>query len=269
MSTLHFDLPEELTKLSQWLVWRYVQKEGDVKPAKVPHTCMGYRADVTNREAWSNYQYALTTFREQRVCCDGMGFVFAADGVHCGIDLDHVWQSDADEGAPWAHQILERFADTYSEESPSGSGVKIWSRARLTPGVRCKWPIGCGGGLEIYDRGRFFTVTGRAGLSIPRAIADHQADVDSLVAYMNEGMVRGYSITTPGNSSRDSAINEVIPQGQRHNQLVSLAGTMWRRGMHSDAVEAALVAVNQRQCEPPLAARDIYEIVRSMSRWSR
>ncbi|MGZ8513983.1 MAG: bifunctional DNA primase/polymerase, partial [Candidatus Limnocylindrales bacterium] len=45
---------------------------------------------------------------------------------------------------------------------------------------------------------------------------------------------------------------DAIPDGQRNATLASLAGTMRRRGMTVEEIEAALVAVNAHRCQPPL-----------------
>jgi hypothetical protein len=253
ISLARFHLPEELTVLSQWIIWRY-EERGGAKPTKVPCQCTGYQASVTNPGHWSSYEYALRTWREQRVPCAGIGFVFTPEDPYCGVDLDNCYPSDAAECAPWAAGILHRFSDTYSEESPSARGVKIWCRARAP---RCgRWTIEYGV-IEIYDHARFFVVTGRfAGIS---AITDHQTDIEKLVAKLDEGRPQGQARIIP----------DAIPQGQRHPALVSLAGTMWRRGMDAEAVEAALLVVNERQCDPPHTPEHIHKIVVSMQRWER
>jgi primase-polymerase (primpol)-like protein len=222
------------------------------KPTKVPIQATGYKASVTNPEHWSHFDYALDVWRQQRVSCDGIGFVFSASDPYCGIDLDKVWQGEADEGPPWATQILERFADTYCEISPSGKGIKIWSRA--TPSHCGCWKVGAGQ-IEIYDRARYFTMTGRAGTA--RIVTDHQADIDSLIAYLG-----------PKSTTVPRAIGEKIPHGTQHHMLVSLAGTMWRRGMTAEAIEAALQIVNAQQCERPGPPENIHQIVASMKRWA-
>jgi hypothetical protein len=192
---------------------------------------------------------------------DGVGFVFAEEDPYCGIDLDNVWRSDADEStAPWAAEILEQFADTYHEESPSGCGVKIWCRAELPDHRGKKWKVEHGA-IEIYDRARFFTVTGKAGPS--RVITDHQSDIESLVKYLDDGYGNR---TFPGQAA---AIGDVIPYGTQHHTLVSLAGTMWRRGMTVEAIEAALQVVNATQCERPGPPENIRRIAMSAGRWNR
>jgi hypothetical protein len=245
-------LPAELTERKQWVLWRYEQRAGSAKPTKVPVQSTGYPASTTNPEHWSSFDYALKMSKRPGFA-DGIGFVFTDDDSFCGLDLDNLWQSDADEGAPWALQILERFSDTYSEESPSGCGVKIWCRATAPRGG--KWPVEAGA-IEIYDHARFFTVTGRSAGVI--AITGHQADVDSLIEYLGAGR-----------SASPLTISGVIPYGTQHHTLVSLAGTMWRRGMSPEAIEAALQVVNSRQCERPGPPENIHKIALSAARWQR
>jgi primase-polymerase (primpol)-like protein len=219
---------------------------------------MGKRASSTNPKDWSSLEEVL------EACCKrptfaGVGFVFTADDPYCGIDLDDVWASDAAEPAPWAERLLERFADTYSEPSPSDTGAKIWCRAKAP---RCgSWKVE-NGRIEIYDRARFFTVTGRVSRAIPRIITDHQRDIERLIANLDGSDERSErALVQP--------IGAAISKGTRHNKLVSLAGTMWRRGMCAKSIESALLVANEQQCDPPLASNDILEIVRSMQRWPR
>jgi hypothetical protein len=60
---------------------------------------------------------------------------------------------------------------------------------------------------------------------------------------------------------------EVIPEGKRVKTLVSLAGTMRRRGMNESALLAALEALNQSQCEEPLPDSKIRDIARSYGKY--
>ena len=45
---------------------------------------------------------------------------------------------------------------------------------------------------------------------------------------------------------------DVVPEGKRHATLLSLGGAMVSKGMSGEAVEAALLAENEKRCEPPL-----------------
>jgi primase-polymerase (primpol)-like protein len=253
------NIPAELKERPQWLIWRYIQRPDRPKPDKVPHTTMGYRADVTNPDHWSTFEFALKIALLPGFC-DGMGIAFTETDPYCGIDLDNVWQSDADEGAPWATGIFEKFSDTYTEESPSGRGLKIWCKAKVS---HCgSWPIQAGK-IEIYDRSRFFTVTTKSNGIL--TVADHQSDLEALVRNLDRFTGRGRA----DGHKPVSVISQRIPAGQRHSMLVSLAGSLWRRGLDPEEIEIALMAVNRRRCDPPHSAEHVRKLVGSIGRWNR
>ena len=60
---------------------------------------------------------------------------------------------------------------------------------------------------------------------------------------------------------------EVIPEGQRNQTLMSLAGGMRRKGMTPAAIEGALLADNAERCVPPLLEREVKAIARSASQY--
>jgi hypothetical protein len=63
------------------------------------------------------------------------------------------------------------------------------------------------------------------------------------------------------------AAGEVIPEGSRNGTLTSLGGTMRRRGFSERAIAAALLVVNEEQCDPPLPEGVVKEIARSLARY--
>ncbi|MHB1865844.1 MAG: bifunctional DNA primase/polymerase [Candidatus Saccharimonadales bacterium] len=63
------------------------------------------------------------------------------------------------------------------------------------------------------------------------------------------------------------AQGEAIAEGGRNAALASLAGSMRRRGMTPEAIEAALVTENDARCKPPLPASEVREIARSVARY--
>jgi Protein of unknown function (DUF3987)/Bifunctional DNA primase/polymerase, N-terminal/Primase C terminal 1 (PriCT-1) len=54
-------------------------------------------------------------------------------------------------------------------------------------------------------------------------------------------------------------------EGQRSNKLASVAGTMRRRGMLRESIEAALLKENRHRCDPPLAEAEVRRIAESVS----
>lgn len=61
-------------------------------------------------------------------------------------------------------------------------------------------------------------------------------------------------------NGRAEPVESVIPQGRRRDALVSLAGTMRRRGMADPEIAAALHAVNDGRCRPPLPRDEVDEL---------
>jgi hypothetical protein len=59
-----------------------------------------------------------------------------------------------------------------------------------------------------------------------------------------------------------------IEEGGRNASLASLAGSMRRRSMSPEAIEAALMQENTARCKPPLPASEVREIARSVARYA-
>ena len=143
--------PQELCDRQQWVLWRYETRDG--KRTKVPYQANGRRASSTDSSTWVSSGAACAALASGTF--SGIGFVFSGtDGV-VGVDLDHVIDPDTGEIDERACDIIAEL-DSYTEFSPSGTGVHIYGRATLPAGMRRK-----AGGIECYDSGRYFTVTGR------------------------------------------------------------------------------------------------------------
>ena len=57
-----------------------------------------------------------------------------------------------------------------------------------------------------------------------------------------------------------------IPEGKRNSTLLSLAGSMRRRGMSEDAIRSALLIENEKCCDPPLPEDEVISIARSIGK---
>ncbi len=168
---------ERLRARPQWVVWRYVARGG--KPTKVPFNARtGNPADSTRPDTWSTFDEALAAF-EQSDAYAGVGYVFAADDPCCGIDLDDCIDPETGEIKPWGVRLIESL-NSYAEISPSGTGVKVIVEA-AKPGPRCKTRFE-DGEVEMYDRDRFFTITGNHLGSTPVDVQPAQQAVDAIYA---------------------------------------------------------------------------------------
>lgn len=168
-------VPSELKALPQWVLWAYEKRDG--KQTKIPKQATGGNAKTDTPATWADYPNACASHKDfERIA--GIGFVFSKDDPYLGVDLDNCIIDG--KVCLWAQEILDRFqGKAYMEVSPSGNGIKIWTRAELPVNAMHKVYISkaTGEAVEAYDRGRFFTVTGRGKY----AIGDGQDAADWLV----------------------------------------------------------------------------------------
>lgn len=54
---------------------------------------------------------------------------------------------------------------------------------------------------------------------------------------------------------------DTIPEGQRTSALVSLIGSLKAKGLDNDAIKAAVMAENEKKCNPPLTDRELEKTV--------
>ena len=137
-------------------------------------------ASSTDPTTWITYDEAVALAASAGL--PGVGYVFAADDPYTGIDLDKCRDPQSGVIAPWAQRLIERL-DSYTEVSPSGTGVHVLVRATL-PGPGKKRNGTEGGAIEAYDRARYFTVSGQVVPGTPPEIAERQAVVTDLYERM-------------------------------------------------------------------------------------
>jgi primase-polymerase (primpol)-like protein len=164
-------VPSELIEYKQWVLWRKVDINGRV--TKVPISPWSGKAAACDRpRTWSTFWHVRHAVR--KYLCDGIGFVFTEADPFCGIDLD---QCRTINGliAPDFLELIKRF-ESYTELSPSGTGAHVLIRAKL-PGKGRRT-----GRIEMYDSGRYFTITGKHLSGTPLAIQKRQDVLDTVNA---------------------------------------------------------------------------------------
>jgi putative DNA primase/helicase len=163
-------VPAELLARAQWVAWRIESRDGE--SAKVPYSPIsGRRASTSNPSTWGRYEQALAFCAERGM--DGVGYVFSAEDPYAGIDLDKCRDPQTSAIEQWAQEIITAL-NSYTEISPSGKGMHIIVRGALPPGGRRARLI------ELYDSGRYFTMTGVRLSGTPRSIEPRQAELDAL-----------------------------------------------------------------------------------------
>jgi putative DNA primase/helicase len=155
---------------------------------KVPISPWSGKAAACNQpQTWSSYWHVRYVLH--RFACDGIGFVFTDADPFCGIDLDHCRAVKGTIGLE-ALDMIRRFA-SYTELSPSGTGAHILIKGKLYGSGKRTCNI------EIYDSGRYFTVTGKHPSGTPFAIHNRQEALEALdrelfsseVSFPNEALV--------------------------------------------------------------------------------
>ncbi len=169
------NIPESLRDRHQWILWREETRDGD--PTKAPRKIdnSGY-AKTSDSATWGSFEDARRAFESG--LCDGIGFVFTGNDPFVGVDLDNAVTDGSLTGGAW--DVVNRL-DSYTEGSPSGTGLHIICRGSLLPsaGNRSGDVPGMKE-LEIYEDGRYFTFTGRHLDGTPETVEDRESELHAL-----------------------------------------------------------------------------------------
>ena len=139
-------IPQEIRELAQWVCHR----DGDKVPID-PKT--GRNAKANDPATWGTFEQATEWAATNG---GGIGFEFTENDPFCGIDLDHVLAEDGTL-APEAWECVG-LLDTYTEISPSGTGLHLIARATKPEG-RSKRTNADGTAFEMYDHRHYFRMT--------------------------------------------------------------------------------------------------------------
>ena len=153
-----------------WVAWKPETRDG--RTTKTPYDPRSGRlAKTDDPRTWATAREAENWAAMNGAA--GVGVVFSQidNDFLCGIDLDSCRDKATEDIAPWAQEIIDRLA-SYTEVSPSGTGVKIFftvagdSLADIETLFAGKYgrAFKNGGGehrpaIEIYRGRRYFTVT--------------------------------------------------------------------------------------------------------------
>lgn len=182
-------IPIELRERTQWVCWRYQLNKDRSDWTKVPIDANALStASSTDVRTWTSFDRAVSKCVPD-LGHDGVGFVFAEDDPYCGVDLDDCIDADG-KVSPEAQAIVEEF-NSYTEISPSGTGVKIFIRGAMPGGGGRQFSKLDGAALvgmskiEAYSRARYFAVTGRLLPGSASVVREAQSELNALVERCN------------------------------------------------------------------------------------
>jgi len=148
-------------KEKRWVVW-HAEKRG-AKTTKIPYSVTGKMASSTDPETWTTYEKAKAASE----FFSGIGVVFTPDRTLLGIDIDHVLEEGKVVGEhKKAIEKLIKEADTYTEISPSGTGLHLY--LHLTEALKLE--ANRHSPFEAYTDGRYFTFSEVSFHGKPKAI---------------------------------------------------------------------------------------------------
>lgn len=200
--------PGELRARDQWVCWRLETRDG--RPTKVPYSPVSAWPALSNKaSSWGSFDLAAALL----VACwelQGLGYVFSADDPYCGVDFDHCVDPGSGEVAPWASKWVTRL-NSYTEFSPSGSGLHVILRGSLSGKGRKR------NGIEIYDRGRFFTVTGRPLTGMALTVTEPEAELEELY----RSLARKASLVFKDRLAQRKAIGPELPDAAVINAILA------------------------------------------------
>ncbi|MDY3555316.1 hypothetical protein R5W24_004458 [Gemmata sp. JC717] len=208
-------IPASLRALPQWIAWELRWIENRACWAKVPLDVRGVNLDAGYSRAKSDTPRTWTTFEQVRNAWgrtygtytpanpDGPGYVFNGGGI-VGIDGDKCRDPQTGDISAFGRALMARFPG-YWEVSPSGTGIKGAFFGTIADGKGRKFDYPEGHGIELYDRGRYFAITGRrvdgatADLtSIAEQLPQLVAEIDALKAARKPARpARSASATAP------------------------------------------------------------------------
>jgi len=182
LTSLFKNIPAELREFDQFVLFKLEErtgKDGKQVKTKVPHSAWtGKNASTKDPETWSSYERAVSAVK--KFYMDGIGFVFSEKDPFVGIDLDNAIRNDGTIG-PEQQKILEEL-NSYTEISHSKTGLHVIVKGKTPDGLALKKgdAFGPGQGLEIYEAGRYFVMTGDRLDGFPETINEDTGTLDAL-----------------------------------------------------------------------------------------
>lgn len=156
MNSTALQFPNELTETPHWVLWKAIPRNrasGEMKLDKLPFQVTGECASTTEPKTWNTFEAVLEAYAKSGGRFQGVGFCFSKSAGFVGIDIDDAFQDGALNEV--ARPIVETMG-SFTERSQSGQGIHVIVRGSIPNAVTKS----DGDGVEMYDEGRFFALTG-------------------------------------------------------------------------------------------------------------
>lgn len=228
-------LIKQFGKESRWVLWKLQERKG--KKTKVPYSIAGDLASSTDPDTWSTYE-------EVKNFGDNIGIVFTPEQNLLGIDIDHCLKDNkiVHEQKESIEKLIDE-ASTYTEISPSGTGLHLF--LRITEAFKLE--ANKQAPFELYTSGRYFTFTEKPFGEIKDVREVTPAAAITLLQTIGYPWNKEKDVnkTAPFVDNEDVNVNKIV------NPIVNLTD--------SEVLEKMFGAKNGKK------ARDLYEMTKGKS----
>jgi len=223
---LRRNVPDYLRSGFSWLCFEFQTAPNRDRVRKVPiDPETGQYASYKDPAAWGTLEEAIAGCA--RFHADGVGYAFMHYANIVGLDLDNCRNPATGEIDQWARDII-REANSYSEVTPSGTGVRVFIDGKWRhPEHRTKGLGSAGkGGLEIYSEW-FFAITGHHLRGTPREI-ERRSDVIERLHSRFFGLPKPSGAptirTAAAGTNDDAALIEKARRAEKRRQIPTTLG---------------------------------------------
>jgi putative DNA primase/helicase len=195
-------IPASVRPLRRFVAWKLEHKDG--RWTKVPYvaTATNSHASSTDSRTWRSSVEAIGAVNGGKA--DGLGLVLGPNGqpsigdLVAALDFDHCVDADGTIRADVREYIAR--INSYTERSPT-DGIRILALADgLPPGRRKR------GDTEMYNTGRYVTLTGHHVAGTPTDLQDRTAEIAALHAEIfGPAQHEGHDDTVPAWVTEDDA----------------------------------------------------------------
>src|SRR5216684_9107393 len=183
--------PKELRAVKRWVNWNW-ENDKNGNPTKVPYQTNGRKASSTEPRTWNTFDAVDAAARNGNFT-GRIGFVLG-DGW-AGVDFDECRKPDNGDTEPWVLNEIAKL-DSYAEVSPSLTGWHVLVKGKLPTDGRKRHRV------EMFDSGKFFTLTGKTELGVGRATVEER-DLTDIHSRMMAGAFKFYPVSSPRPWNKD------------------------------------------------------------------
>ena len=234
MNFINENIPTMLKEHRNWVVWgvAYALPKAPYNPASLL-SGKPQLAKAGIRETWSDYQTAVECVKQG--LAEGVGYQFDGSGIY-GVDLDNV----LDKSGKLTNEAIDIIykLDSYTEYSPSGTGVHIIVKAPSAEITRHRKKDYF---LEIYGKDRYFTVTGNI-CGCYKDIATRTMELQEIHNKFLTPAVSNKTVTSIMPTASDNSTHErFIDMGLKRDKVFNVLWCGDRRHGNESADDIALM----------------------------